>query len=89
VTKRRGKGGLISFRHKEDWRYPRWQFEGGAVLPAAIAVWKVLPDRHDVAGLVRWFTLPSRHLADRTPIEAIHDGDVAQVVDAASYVGSR
>jgi len=89
VTKRRGKGGLIAFKHKEDWRYPRWQFAGSTVLPGAIAVWKVLPDRHDVAGLVRWFTLPSRHLADRTPIQAIHDGDVDQVVDAASYVGSR
>lgn len=89
VTKRRGKGGLIAFKHKEDWRYPRWQFQGGAVAPEAIAVWKVLPDRHDVAGLVRWFTLPSRQLADRTPAQALRDGDVDAVVDAASYVGSR
>lgn len=89
VTKRRGKGGLIAFKHKEDWRYPRWQFDGGAVLPGAIAVWKVLPDRHDVAGLVRWFTLPSRQLSDRTPARALRDGDVDAVVNAASYVGSR
>jgi hypothetical protein len=89
ITKRRGKGGLIAFKHKEDWRYPRWQFDGAAVLPGAIAAWQVLPDRHDVAGLVRWFTLPSRQLADRTPAQAIRDGDVDAVVDAASYVGSR
>jgi len=89
ITKRRGKGGLIAFKHKEDWRYPRWQFDGTAVLPGAIAVWQVLPDRHDVAGLVRWFTLPSRQLADRTPAQAIRDGDVDAVVEAASYVGSR
>jgi hypothetical protein len=89
VTKRRGKGGLIAFRHKEDWRYPRWQFDGPAVAPGAIAVWKVLPDRHDVAGLVRWFTLPSRQLGDRTPVRALADGDVDATVDAASYVGSR
>lgn len=89
VTKRRGKGGLIAFKHKEDWRYPRWQFDGAAVLPGAIAVWKVLPDRHDVAGLVRWFTMPSRQLSDRTPAQALRDGDVDEVVNAASYVGSR
>ena len=89
VTKRRGKGGLIAFKHKEDWRYPRWQFDGAAVLPGAIAVWKVLPDRHDVAGLVRWFTLPTRQLSGRTPEQALRDGDVDDVIDAASYVGSR
>lgn len=89
VTKRRGKGGLIAFKHKEDWRYPRWQFDGAAVLAGAIAVWKVLPDRHDVAGLVRWFTLPTRQLSGRTPEQALRDGDVDDVIDAASYVGSR
>jgi hypothetical protein len=89
VKKRLGKGGLIAFKHKEDWRYPRWQFRGTDVSSEAIAVWKVLPDRHDVAGLVRWFTLPSRHLGDRTPIQAILDGDVGAAIDAASYVGSR
>lgn len=89
ITKRRAKGGLIAFKHKEDWRYPRWQFDGSAVIPAAIAVWQVLPDRHDVAGLVRWFTLPSRHLGDRTPANALREGDVDAVIDAASYVGSR
>lgn len=89
VTKRRAKGGLIAFKHKEDWRYPRWQFDGAAVLPGAVAAWQVLPDRHDVAGLVRWFTLPSRQLKGRTPIDAIRHGDVDAVFDAASYVGSR
>jgi hypothetical protein len=89
VTKRRSKGGLIAFKHREDWRYPRWQFAGAGVRPDAIAVWQVLPDRHDVAGLVRWFTLPSRHLGGRTPVDALDAGEVDRVVDAASYVGSR
>jgi len=89
VTKRRGKGALVAFKHKEDWRYPRWQFAGSSVLPGAIAAWRALPDRHDVAGLVRWFTLPSRQLGGRTPIQAIVSGEVDAVVDAASYVGSR
>lgn len=89
VKKRLGKGGLIAFKHKEDWRYPKWQFDGGRVVAATTAVWQVLPDRHDVGGLVRWFTLPSRQLAGRTPLQAIRAGDVDSVVDAASYVGSR
>jgi len=89
VTKRRTKGGLIAFKHKEDWRYPRWQFQGSQVRPDAVAAWQMLPDRHDVVGLVRWFTLPSAQLRGRTPIAAIEAGDAAAVVEAASYVGSR
>lgn len=89
VTKRRGKSGLIAFLHKGDWRYPRWQFRGSEVIADTIAVWRLLPDRHDVIGLVRWFTLPSRQLGDRTPVQAIADGDAAAALDAATYVGSR
>jgi hypothetical protein len=89
VTKRRAKGGLIAFLHKGDWRYPHWQFQGSQLLASAIAVWQMLPDRHDVLGLVRWFTLPSRQLRDRTPIQAIAEGDADSVIDAATYVGSR
>jgi hypothetical protein len=89
VTKRRAKGGLIAFKHKEDWRYPRWQFQGSHLVSDAIAVWRVLPDRHDMLGLVRWFTMPSKQLRARTPIAALAAGDVDAVVDAASYVGSR
>lgn len=89
VKKRLAKGGLIGFKHKEDWRYPKWQFDGGRVIDDAIAAWKVLPDRHDVAGLVRWFILPSRQLGDRRPIDALRNGETDAVIDAASYVGSR
>jgi hypothetical protein len=89
VTKRRAKGGLVAFRHKEDWRYPRWQFRGARVVAGVIAVWQLLPDRHDVAGLVRWFTLPSRQLNGETPLAAVLRGDVDAAVDAATYVGSR
>ncbi len=89
VTKRRAKGGLVAFRHKEDWRYPQWQFRAGRVLDAVVSVWQMLPDRHDVAGLVRWFTLPSRQLGGATPLEAIRRGDVEAAIDAATYVGSR
>jgi hypothetical protein len=89
ITKRRGKGGLIAFLHKGDWRYPRWQFRGSELIAEMIATWQVLPDRHDVLGLVRWFTLPSRQLGQRTPVQAIADGDAEAVLDAATYVGSR
>ncbi|MDQ1485641.1 MAG: hypothetical protein QOJ62_1334 [Actinomycetota bacterium] len=89
VTKRRTKSGLVAFLHKGDWRYPRWQFRGSEVIADAIATWRLLPDRHDVLGLVRWFTLPSRQLGDRTPVQTIADGDTAAVLDAATYLGSR
>jgi hypothetical protein len=90
VKKRRSKNMVISFQHKGDWRYPRWQFTGGSQVDlGAIAVWQLLPDRHDVIGLVRWFTLPSRDLGDRSPIQALREGDADQVASAASYIGSR
>ncbi|MDP9432990.1 MAG: helix-turn-helix domain-containing protein [Actinomycetota bacterium] len=89
VRKRRTKGGLVAFQHRSDWRYPRWQFSGSTIVDGVPAVWGALPDRHDVFGLVRWFTLPCAQLEGRTPLEAVLAGDVARAVDAASYVGSR
>ncbi len=89
VKKRRSKNMLIAFLHKGDWRYPRWQLSGSVVDPGAVAVWQVLPDRHDVVGLVRWFTLACRQLDGRTPAQALAAGDVDAVIEAASYVGSR
>lgn len=92
VTKRRTKAGLVAFRHKSDWRYPRWQFAGGEVLAGVPRVWQALPDRHDVAGLAKWFTLPNRQLKGKTPAALLAKGrpaDVEAVADAASYVGSR
>jgi hypothetical protein len=90
VKKRRAKNMLISFQHKGDWRYPRWQFAGGTGVDlAAVGVWQLLPDRHDAVGLVRWFTLPARDLGGRSPVQALRDGDADQVTAAASYIGSR
>lgn len=88
VTKRRAKSDLVAFRHGGDWRYPRWQFEDGAVVTGVIDTWRALPSRADV-GRVRWFTLPSRQLEDRSPLAAIDAGELPRVIDAASYVGSR
>ena len=89
VTKRRAAGRLLAFRHKGDWRYPTWQFDAGSVLPGAVAAWEAMPNLYDELARVRWFTLPSVGLGGRSPLAALHDGDVAAVVDAATYVGSR
>lgn len=88
VTKRRTKGDLVAFRHAGDWRYPRWQFDEGEPRDDVLAVWRAMPGRVAV-GRVRWFTLPSRHLDGRTPLQALGDGDADRVADAATYVGSR
>lgn len=88
VTKRRTKANLLAFLDRGDWRYPRWQFTGSALLPGVLDVWKALPGKHDALGLVRWFTLPARALDDATPLERLRAGALAEVADAASYVGS-
>lgn len=88
VTKRRTKGDLVAFRHRGDWRYPTWQFDGDETRLDVLAVWQALPQRSAV-GRVRWFTLPSRHLDGATPMQALDGGDTARVIDAATYVGAR
>jgi len=89
VTKRRAAGRLVAFRHKGDWRYPSWQFAGGSLLAGAADAWTAMPALHDELARVRWFVLPSAMLGGRTPLQALGDGDVDAVVDAATYVGSR
>jgi Protein of unknown function (DUF2384) len=89
VTKRRVAGRLVAFRHRGDWRYPAWQLADGAVLPGIADAWREMPHHAEDLRAVRWFTLPSRHLGGRAPIDVLRDGDPAAVVDAASYVGSR
>lgn len=88
VTKRRGKGELVAFRHGGDWRYPGWQFADDEPVSGVIRVWRSMPARSTI-GRVRWFTLPSRHLDGATPLDLIDKGEVDRVVDAASYIGSR
>jgi hypothetical protein len=88
VRKRRTAGQLVAFVHKGDWRYPTWQLRGGELLSGVVETWRALPD-HDRISLVRWFTLPSRDLGDRSPLDALGAGDTSAVVTAASAVGSR
>ncbi|MGI8869820.1 MAG: helix-turn-helix domain-containing protein [Mycobacteriales bacterium] len=88
VTKRRTKGDLVAFRHAGDWRYPRWQFDDGEPRADVRRVWRAMPGRVAV-GRVRWFTLPSRHLDDRTPLAALDAGEADRVADAATYIGAR
>jgi hypothetical protein len=89
VTKRRVAGRLVAFRHRGDWRYPAWQLADGGLLPGVVEAWQAIPHHADDLRAVRGFVLPSRHLGDRSPLDALRAGDVAAVADAASYVGSR
>jgi hypothetical protein len=83
VTKRRQARRLVAFQVKGDWRYPEWQLG----LAGVEEVWQALPlTVHDHLSLARWFTLPSKHLGD-TPLALLRAGEVARVVDAATYVG--
>lgn len=88
VTKRRERGGLAAFRHRGDWRYPRWQLRSGELLPGVAEVWQSLPD-HDALSLTRWFGLPSTALEGATPLALLQAGEVGRVAEAATYVGGR
>lgn len=91
VAKRRLAGRLVAFVHRGDWRYPAWQFDPrdpSRPLPGLLEAYRALPD-DDPIGNAAWFTRPSRHLGDRTPLDLLRAGDADRVIDAAGYVTSR
>lgn len=81
-------GGLLAVLDRGQLRFPRWQFDpagpDGVVLslPEVIRVLDVSP-----LAKMSWLTRPNPYLEDRTPLEALKDGDRERVVDTARAVG--
>ncbi len=83
-------GDVLAFRDGVKWMFPRWQFDA-------------MQDKGVVAGLgearraldipsfsaVLWFRKPAPALGGRSPIDALRDGDVAEVVSLARTVGTQ
>ncbi len=83
-------GGLLAVLDRGQLRFPRWQFDPAGpdgVVPGLSEVIRAL----DVSPLakVSWLTRPNPYLEDRTPIEALTDGDRVRALDAARAVGMR
>ena len=81
-------GALLAVREKGGLRFPRWQFDPNGpdgILAGFPAVLKALA----VAPLAKtsWFTRPSPYLEGRTPLQALHSGEVERLITLARAVG--
>jgi hypothetical protein len=81
-------GGLLAVLDRGQLRFPRWQFDPAGpdgVVPGLPELIRAL----DVSPLakVSWLTRPNPYLEDRTPLEALKDGDRDRALDAARAVG--
>jgi len=84
-------GGLMGIKDRGQWRFPAWQFDAGgpdgvvAGLPDALR--ELRGPLSDLAR-IRWFITEKPLLGGRTPIEALLDGDLDDVVAEARAVGA-
>jgi hypothetical protein len=81
---------LLGIEEKGRWLFPYWQFDpagpNGVVDGLACALRAL---RTSAVAKANWFTLPNLYLEERTPIQALKDGDSVRVVDMARAVGTN
>jgi hypothetical protein len=83
IDKRRRNGALLALPAGKDYRYPAWQFAGGATLPGLKDVLRALGDI-DPWAKYRFFTTPSFTLGGRTPLERLKSkAGLGRVLQAA------
>jgi hypothetical protein len=70
IDKRRRNGALLALPAGKDYRYPAWQFAGGAALPGLKDVLRTLGDIGPWT-TYRFFTSPSFTLGGRTPADTL------------------
>jgi alkylhydroperoxidase family enzyme len=83
---RRIAGTLVGVKDRGDWRFPTWQFDADGpdgVVAGLVDVLHALRGPISDLGRVRWFLTPKASLHDRAPIDALHDGDIDDVVSEA------
>lgn len=84
-------GTLLGIKEAGQWRFPAWQFDPGgpdgvvAGLPEAI---RALRGPLSPLGRIKWFVTPKPLLNGMTPLEALHEGRVEEVVAEAATVGA-
>jgi hypothetical protein len=86
VLRRIRRGRLVALRRDGTYYVPEWQFrEGGFVLGVdhVIAAW-----HGSVLELAGWGERPSVDLDDRTPAQALADGDVRAVLELEAVIVS-
>jgi hypothetical protein len=88
---RRKARSLLAVKDSGQWFFPRWQFDpegpDGAI-PGLPQVLRAMRGPISGLGQVRWFTTPKSLLNGRTPLEAMTEGDVDEVIVEAESIGA-
>jgi len=82
---------LLAVKDRGQWRFPSWQFDSDGpdgVVPGLPEALRALRGPISDLGRVRWFVTPKASLDDRAPIDALHSGDVDDVVVVAEALGA-
>jgi hypothetical protein len=88
---RRKAGSLIGMKDSGQWFFPAWQFdpEGpDGVIAGLPGVVKAMRGPISDLGQIRWFVTPKPLLEGRTPLQALADGDVDEVIAEAESIGA-
>jgi hypothetical protein len=85
-------GTLLGIMERGQWRFPAWQFDAdgpNGVVPGLPAVLRELGRYAFISpmGKARFFLRPNPYLGGRTPLEALKQGDVDDVVGVARSIG--
>jgi hypothetical protein len=83
-------GALLAIKDKHQFRLPAWQFDSEAddgVVAGLKQTLKELPTRSTFARTL-WFVTPKPQLGGRTPLQALREGDLNEVLAEARAVGA-
>ena len=88
LERRRREGKLLALKMKNQWRYPKWQFDPGSPGGVLPGLGEVLAELElSPTGAAAWLTEPSEALDNRTAIELLRDGRTEEVLALAEEVG--
>lgn len=88
LEKRRREGKLLALKMKNQWRYPKWQFDPGSPGGVLPGLGEVLTELElSPIGAAAWLTEPSEVLGNRAAIELLRDGRTEEVIALAEEVG--
>lgn len=88
LERRRREGKLLALKMKNQWRYPKWQFDPGSPGGVLPGLGEVLAELElSPVGAAAWLTESSEALDNRTAIELLRDGRTEEVVALAEEVG--
>ena len=88
LERRRREGRLLALKAKNQWRYPKWQFDPtspGGVVPGLEEVLGHL--ELSPAGAAAWLTEPSDAFGGKTAIELLRKGRARDVIELAEDHG--